>query len=415
VLDPNGVNSRQRNGVTGADLPRNDLEQTLARVWEKVFDIQPIGINDNFFGLGGHSLIAVKLIAAIEQETGTKLRLCKIFQEPTIARLAKAMERRDAISGSSIVEIQPNGTKPPLFLVHGVGGGMFWGYSNLARHLGQDQPIYAFRSRGMDGLEEFTRIEEIAAHYVADLRKFQPQGPYRLGGYCFGGNVAYEMARQLRAQGQEVPLLLLMNCWPNNSSYTQLSFTPLFFARAIWNFLIRLDHQIKSGAKQPRDFFKWRASWLRKRIKSFFSRASADRLGVDDIVDLSSRPEQERKLWRTHVQAWLQFQPKPYDGQIVLFRTRGHPLVCSYDHRMGWGSFAAGGVVVRTCPGDHETILEEENVSHTARELKAVLRSLDQSSARTEVSKPVGVPLAPATLGVPASTRPSTAAPAIGL
>jgi thioesterase domain-containing protein len=380
-------NGEKRNTPTpGGDHPappRTELERKVCEIWESVFETRPIGIHDNFFGLGGHSLVAVKILAAIERQLGQKLRLCKIFQEPTVARLAGAIERKDAINHSSIIEIQPAGTKPALFMVHGVGGGMFWGYSNLARELGTDQPVYAFKSRGMDGLEEFTRIEDMAANYVADLRKFQPEGPYRLGGYCFGGNVAYEMARQLRAQGQEVRLLFLMNCWPNNSSYTRLSFTPLFFAKAFWNFLIRLDHQIRWGARQPRDFFKWRASWLRKRIKSFFSSESADRLAVDDIVDLSERPEQEQKLWRTHVAAWLQYQPRSYDGRIVLFRTRGHPLICSYDRRMGWDTFAAGGVAVRTCPGDHETILEEENVAHTARELKAVLAELE--SPRNEI------------------------------
>jgi thioesterase domain-containing protein len=228
----------------------------------------------------------------------------------------------------------------------------------------------------MDGLEEFTRIEDIAAQYVADLRKFQPQGPYRLGGYCFGGNVAYEMARQLRAQDQQVALLLLINCWPNNSSYTQLSWTPKFLCKAFWNFCIRLSHQIRSGAKQPRDFFKWRAAWAVKRIRSFFSESASGRLSVDDVVDLSVRPEHERKLWRTHVQAWLQYQPQPYDGRITLFRTRGHPLVCSFDNQMGWGAYAAG-VLVKICPGDHETILEEENVGQTARELTAVLNEID--------------------------------------
>jgi len=249
-------------GVSACSRPRNELEQKLTRVWETTFDLHPIGIHDNFFGLGGHSLTAVKLIAAIEKETGRKLRLSTIFQQPTIARLARAMqEGQGSISASSIVEIQPRGTKPPLFLVHGVGGGMFWGYNNLARQLGEDQPVYAFKSRGMDALEEFTRIEDIASQYVADLRKFQPHGPYRLGGYCFGGNVAYEMARQLRSQDQHVALLLLINCWPNNSSYTQLSWTPAFLGKAAWNFCIRLAHQIGCGAKQPRDYFKWRAAW----------------------------------------------------------------------------------------------------------------------------------------------------------
>jgi thioesterase domain-containing protein/acyl carrier protein len=364
-----------------AAAPSSPFEKTLQTIWERILGVRPIGRHDNFFGLGGHSLLAVKILSAIERETGHKLPLCKIFQEPTVARLARAIEHKDVMTGSSIVEIQPTGTKRPIFFVHGVGGGMFWGYSNLARQLGPDQPVYAFRSRGMDGLEEFLRIEDLASSYVADLRKFQPQGPYRLGGYCFGGNVAYEMASQLREQDQEVDLLLLINSWPNNSCYTRLSFTPLFFIKAIWNFCIRLNHQLRSGAKQPRDFFKWRASWLRKRIKSFFSSDSPMRLAVDDVVDLSARPEQERQLWRTHVAAWLQYQPTQYDGRVVLFRTRGHPLICSYDRHMGWNSFAKGGVLVKTCPGDHETILEEENVGRTARELSRLLAQIDQPRA----------------------------------
>jgi thioesterase domain-containing protein len=294
-----------------------------------------------------------------------------------------------SINASSIVEIQPRGTRPPLFLVHGVGGGMFWGYSNLARQLGEDQPVYAFKSRGMDGLEEFTRIEDIASQYVADLLKFQAHGPYHLGGYCFGGNVAYEMARQLRAQDHQVALLLLINCWPNNSSYTRLNWTPAFLGKAAWNFCLRLAHQVRSGATQPRDYFKWRAAWAVKRLRSLFAENISGRLSVDDIVDLSARPEHERKLWRTHVQAWLQYQPKPYDGRIILFRTRGHPLICSFDNQMGWGSIATSGVEVKICPGDHETILEEENVAYTAGELARILDELDKGRGICDITSSV--------------------------
>lgn len=281
--------------------------------------------------------------------------------------------QRNGTASPRIVEIQPKGTKPPLYLVHGVGGGMLWGYSNLARQLGNDQPIYAFKSRGMDGLEEFARIEDMAAHYAAELKNFQPQGPYHIGGYCFGGIVAYEMARQLTAQGHEVALLVLMNCWPNNSSYTRLSWTPLFFARFLRNLLRRLRYQIRQGARQPHHYFKWRTAWVGKKIKAWFSQKLEDKVAVDDIVDLSPQPEHERKLWRTHVQAWLQFHPKPYSGRVVLLRTRGHPLVCSFDPAMGWGSFAAGGVTVKICRGEHESILEERNVADVAQQLKGVL------------------------------------------
>src|SRR3954469_25088298 len=135
-----------------------------------------------------------------------------------MARTFLALQRQ-SVGNSSIVEIQPQGSRPPLFLVHGVGGGMFWGYSNLARHLGNDQPIYAFKSRGLEGLPEWATIEEMAANYITDLRAHQPRGPYLLGGYCFGGVVAYEMARQLEGQGEKVTLLALINCSPPNTDY----------------------------------------------------------------------------------------------------------------------------------------------------------------------------------------------------
>jgi hypothetical protein len=120
---------------------------------------------------------------------------------------------------SSIVEIQGHGSRSPVYFVHGEGGGMFWGYSNLAKHLGPDQPIYAFKSRGLDGLPEWSTIEDMAANSVADLRSHQPHGPYLIGGYCFGGVVAYEMARLLDAQGEKVALLALINCSPPNTEY----------------------------------------------------------------------------------------------------------------------------------------------------------------------------------------------------
>lgn len=329
-------------------------------------------------------------------------------EKPDVWASARSMLalQRQVVADSSIVAIQPGGNKPPLFLVHGVGGGMLWGYSNLARHLGDDQPVYAFKSRGMDGLEEFTCVEDLASQYAADLRKFRPRGPYYLGGYCFGGNVAYEMARQLTAQRERVALLLLINCWPNNSSYTKLSWTPAFAAKFFWNVGRRLAYQIRWGAKRPRDYFNWRTAWVGKKIKALLSQKIEDKVAVEDIVDLSPQPEHERKLWRTHVQAWLRYKPLPYDGKIVLFRTRGHPLLCSFDRAMGWGAFAADGVTVKMCRGEHESILETENVASAAGELSAVLEEIQTAAAPVPTGNGCASPSAsfhfeasPATLG----------------
>lgn len=287
------------------------------------------------------------------------------------ARATLALQRKAV--ASSIVAIQEKGRRPPLYLVHGVGGGMLWGYDNLARCLGNNQPVYAFKSRGLDGLEEFTCIKDMAAQYASDLLKFDSNGPYYLGGYCFGGNVAYEMAYQLSAAGKNIALLLLINSWPNNSSYTKLRWTPAFLAKFLWNLGRRLSHQARCGAKQPRDYLCWRTAWLGKNIKALFSKKIEDKVAIGDIARLLPQAESERKLWRTHVQAWLRYQPQPCDSRIVLFRTAGHPLICSFDETMGWGDLSKGCVTVKLCQGEHESILENDNVKSAAQHIKCAL------------------------------------------
>jgi len=154
----------------------------------------------------------LRLIAQIEKKFARKLPVTAIFQSPTIEQLACILRGNGEWTPvSSLVEIQRGGKRPPLVLVHGVGGGMFWGYSNLAHHLDPEQPVFAFKSRGMDGQEEFETIEEMAAHYVNELRRFQAHGPYYLGGHSAGGILAYEMARQLQEQGEPVALLAILD------------------------------------------------------------------------------------------------------------------------------------------------------------------------------------------------------------
>jgi thioesterase domain-containing protein len=287
------------------------------------------------------------------------------------ARALVALQRH-VVADTSIVEIQPKGNRPPLFLVHGVGGGMLWGYRNLAIHL-DDQPIFAFKSRGLDGLEEFSTVEEIAAQYVKDLRRFQAEGPYRIGGYCFGGNVAYEMARCLAGQGCKVAPVLLLNSWPHNSTYTQYRCTPLFLVKFFLNFSFRLKHQFHQGACRPSDYLKWRTAWVCKKARALITQSFEDRFVFQGMIEFSPEREHERKLWRTHVSAWAQYKPQPYGGDVVLFRTRGHPLLCSFAHEMGWRDFVRGSIEVKVCRGDHESILEEENVAFTAAQIKSVL------------------------------------------
>ncbi|HZO85821.1 MAG TPA: amino acid adenylation domain-containing protein, partial [Verrucomicrobiae bacterium] len=353
--------------------PRDAIEQQLQEIWQSVLQISPIGVQDKFFELGGHSLLALRLIAQIEKKFGRKLPVTAIFQSPTIEQLAAILRAEgDWAPAGSLVEIQRGGGKgPPLVLVHGVGGGMFWGYSNLARHLDPEQPVFAFKSRGMDGAQEFETIEEMAAHYLVDLRRFQPHGPYYLGGYCFGGIVAYEMARRLQAEGEEVALLVLLNSCPPNSSYTQARFGPQF----VWRFITNLGewfvNSLKWTPEQRRGFLQWKWRLVRKHLPGA---GRANNRDIDEWVDLSPFPEDQKKLWETHIRALMKYQPKPYAGHVTLFRSRAHQLMSSYDPQYGWGEFAKGGVTVKVVPGAHESIVEEPNVRELGRELAGILQ-----------------------------------------
>ena len=370
--------------------PRDALETQLVRIWESVLGIQPIGVTDRFFDLGGHSLLAVRLIAQIEKAFGKRLSVAAVFQAPTIEQLAVILrEGKGAASGSAVVEIQPNGSRPPLFLVHGVGGGMFWGYTNLARYL-PGQPVYALRSRAMAGQEEFSEIADMAAQYVADLRAFQPQGPYFLGGYCFGGNVAYEMAQQLRGLGESVAFLALINAGPPNSSYSRVSWTPLFLLKFLRNLSYWPGYVLSWTPEQRRGFFRWKARLLKKRLTRLFSRKPdcSAALDVENLVDLSAYPEEQRKLWEIHIRALMKYQPKPYPGAVTLFRSRAHSLLCSYDPQYGWGELVRGGVQVKIVSGPHDSILEEPYVEHLAAELKRCLDHLQRADSGSP--QPVG-------------------------
>ncbi|HZR17083.1 MAG TPA: amino acid adenylation domain-containing protein, partial [Verrucomicrobiae bacterium] len=369
--------------------PRNETESQLVNIWERVLGVRPIGIQDKFFELGGHSMLAVRVIAEIEKVFGRKLRLATIFQAPTIERLAGVLReevKETAVgNGTSLVEIQTAGSRPPFFLVHGAGGGMFWGYVNLARCLGTDQPVYGFKSRGLDGHEEFPTIQGLAAHYLTDMRKFQPRGPYFLGGYCFGGNVAYEMACQLSDQGEKVALLALLNCAPPHSSYSRIPWTPRWWLRFARNLLYWANYFGRWSPTQRREFFRWKLKLLKKRLRRMPApNGELSKVEPGDLVDLSSYTEEQKKVWETHIRALMQFRPRPYAGSVHLFRSPGHPLWCSFEEDYGWGEMAKGGVHLRTVSGAHEKILEEPWVKSLADQLARALNEAHQQPVQTD-------------------------------
>jgi amino acid adenylation domain-containing protein len=195
--------------------PRDDVERRLLDLWRSLLDRDDIRITDNFFDVGGHSLLAVRLVARLEQTFGARLPLATLLTAPTVGDLAAVLRReRPAPSWDSLVPLQPAGSRPPLFLLHSPNGELLV-YRDLVRCLGPDQPVYGLQSVGLDRHQQpLTRIEDMAAHYVRDIRSVQPQGPYLLAGFCYGGVLAVEMAHQLRRDGAEVALVALFDASP---------------------------------------------------------------------------------------------------------------------------------------------------------------------------------------------------------
>ncbi|MDB6110437.1 MAG: amino acid adenylation domain protein, partial [Pedosphaera sp.] len=370
--------------------PRTEMEEMLCKIWEEFLRVDRVGIKDNFFESGGHSLLAVRLFAEIEKQTGRKLPLVTIFQHSTIERLAATLSEQSQGARSSMVAIQPHGTKPPLFLIHGAGGDVLWGYANLSAHLGTDQPVYGIKSRALNGAEEFTSLEEMGAFYVRQVCRFQKRGPYQLGGYCFGGNVAYEMARQLQAQGEEVALVALLDSAPANGSYEKMKWwQPSFALKFMINSYFWLDDFLHTEAQERRTFVlrKTRA-WRRKLAGKIFNRA-ADPTVVDleEVIDVSKFPEHELRLWQLHLNTLAAHVSRPYSGRVTLFRTRGQPLFCSLEDDFGWGKLVGNGVDIRLVPGSHESIFLEPAVQSLAEQLNSCLARVTTAGPTQEAMK----------------------------
>jgi surfactin synthase thioesterase subunit/acyl carrier protein len=339
--------------------PRDDLELQLAHIWEEILGIRPIGVRDNFFELGGHSLLAIRLFALIEKRMGKKLPLTAVFQGATVEHLADVL-RHQAGPQSSLVAIQPGGSRPPLFLVHPAGGHVF-PYIHLAQFLGPDQPCYGLQAKGLeDGQKPHTRIEDMAAHYIQALQTVQPTEPYLLGGWSMGGVVAFEMAQQLHAQGQRVALLALLDSriaapdetFPEEDSemillletYFGISFGPM-----------------ESLAQRPKD------------EQSVFILEHAKSAGLVPAELGVSQARRFVELLRSDLRATQNYEPHLYPGRVTLFKASETLGGTSPDPTFGWSEWASGGVEVHVIPGNHANLVYEPHVEVLAAKLTACL------------------------------------------
>jgi amino acid adenylation domain-containing protein len=322
--------------------PSNALELQLMQIWEEILHVSPIGVRDNFFDLGGHSLLAVSLMARIQQQFDKKLSLATLFQGATIEHLAQIIlsTTTDEPFLSTLMPLHPGGSKPPLFFVH-PGGGTVLSYLELARNLDPDRPVYGLESLDLD--EEQTlhnKVEDMAAYYIKVMQTVQTEGPYQVGGWSFGGLVAFEIAQQLRSQGQQVATVVLLDTSP---------FT---------------DPEELNVADDT-DF-----------IEELLARKNGAILGIPPELDVA-QAQRLLQVFKGHILASNDYDPQPYGGRVDLFLAEGGIASESLESIAGWQQLALQGVNVHWIPGDHHTMVTKPNVLILAEKLQVCLGKLE--------------------------------------
>jgi len=367
----------------GYVAPRDPLEVGLAGLWESLLGKKPIGVHDNFFELGGHSLLAARLFAQIEKLTGKYLPLATLFQAPTIDGISALLRREGRGSTwSSLVAIKPAGDRPPFFCVHAAGGNVL-GYRSLASHLDPDQPVYGLQARGLDGADvPLESVEEMAGQYVREVRALQPAGPYYLGGACTGGIVAFEMAQQLVAGGEDVGILAMFDTFAH-SHLRSLSGSE-FRRFKLESTVERLRYHSGNLLFRPGriDYVRRKSKTLIRRLRTRLWRIRQKpftRMGIP-------LPRSLQRVEEYNMQAIVNYRPRPYPGRITLFPPSTRSVGEFPDPEQGWGSLALRGVEIHKVTGDHLTMLTEPHVEVVAQNLTECIQRAQEQRSNPAVS-----------------------------
>ncbi len=360
-LTPNGKIDRPRlresepagTARRGVSAPRNETEQRLLGIWQRILNIDSVDVSQDFFELGGHSLIAARLLANIEREFGRMLSLAFVFQCPTIEQMAESLETAgQSLRERAIVPIQPRGSRPPLFWIR--GGPRF---RLLAKKLGPEQPFLGLDLPFADGtgLPVPYRMEDIAGLLIRALREQQPRGPYYLAGLCVNAVLAYEVARQLRQSGEEIALLAMFD--GHNRAYYKNPFADGRYSQRIKYHFANL---LQMDARQTPAYLLDRLDEARRKIERITWQLMSDRSDKLRNTDSIVHP------------AFHRYEPQPYPGRIVLLQSSDWPAGEYFDFKLGWVD-RVGEMEFHRIPGDHPSMFTEPNVNLVAKHLRSYL------------------------------------------
>jgi aspartate racemase len=339
----------KRSTVNARDI----LEWRLVTMWQAALNVGLIGVTDNFFELGGDSLSGLRLLANLQRTFGKHIPFAALVAAPTIEKQAKLLTAGLPPRVSSLVPLRTSGARPPFFWIHGDASDAF-----LPAYLGSDQPVYGLDHQAQDGgAARHLTVEQMAAHYLTEIRAIQPQGPYYLGGYCFGGLIAFEIVHQLRAGAEDVAFLALLEPTPlatcgSSPVSIQASRQP-----TAWDLVSNVRAAIGTGTRLSKDAFCAGCHALGRALP--YSLRSHYILGV-------------------YRRARRQYTLPAYDGPVLV-------LAAGANGSLAWDGISTGAVTAQVIPGDHSSVLREPYLSAWAEPLRdALARSQAASELRRE-------------------------------
>ncbi|GAA4819484.1 amino acid adenylation domain-containing protein [Litoribaculum gwangyangense] len=353
--------------------PRTENEKLVASIWKENLNLENIDVFSNFFEIGGHSIKAVKIILDTEKLTGKKIPLSSLFQYPTVEKFAELLETDKEIDLDCLVPIKPNGGKTPLFIVHGAGLNVL-NFIDLSKHFDEDQPVYGLQGTAKSYDTWYESIEDMAAHYIEAIIKINPQGPYALAGFSFGGVVVFEMTRQLKEQEKKVIFTGLLDSYADSSYYFK-TYEQKIIAKSsdlakrrlnILKDMLSSWSSFKAHIKNKKvyllkKYFGYQKSMTKQEILALAEFTMANNM-VNKIAD------------RYHL--------KPQDFSVDLFRSKDENSFDRLDPiYLGWQKAATKGITIHDISGNHLDILAPPNDKFLARTLQDILNN------RTNVTK----------------------------
>jgi amino acid adenylation domain-containing protein len=357
--------------VSGYIGPRTDVEKLVSDIWCSVLGLSTISIDDNFFEIGGHSLSAVQIMSRLEKETGQRLPLSSLFEASTIESLSLLLQMDGkSITWDSLVPIRPKGNKTPLYIVHGAGLNVLL-FNTLASHMDPDQPVYGLQAKGLNGVDKpLDKLEAIAAHYIEEITRHNPNGPYALAGYSFGGTIAYEMAKQLQAMNKEVKVLALFDSYADQTPNAYPA--PIRLLNKSWNYTCRLLYTFVLLAKNPVSTFRYKSTMVKRKLTELSWKLNP--IKPKEQVGFFGYSHEIDKM---NQKAAENYYLTPYNGKIDLFRAKVRTFYMDDPEYLGWKNYALKGVNVHEIPGDHNYIFAPPN----DREFAEVLQNCLNQSA----------------------------------